>query len=754
MNIRSWGLTVVVLLNTALMGCGGGGSNPVDTSNSGGGENPSSSSSAASAASTVSAGGTASAASTASPASAVTAGPAASAVTTTPVVSTPSVPVVLPIGGACDVPRGDASAPVFASGHPKVLLNHAATLTCLKGLMANGTPSAVRFKAYVDSEVARPGANWGFQTWWVALMYQVNGAPAYADFAVSKVDAFVASEEAKIALGQVPTVASDSYLDVGRLVGDVALVYDWCYPRLTVAQRTRWIAYMNQAVTNVWNPSRATWGSKVVPWSGWSVNNPSNNYYYSFLRATMLLGLATRGENPTAPTWIDQFRTTKVANELLPLFNRDLTGGGSREGTGYGVAMKGLFQLYDWWERSTGERIATATPHTLASTAWMLHNIVPTLDFLSATGDQARDSSVALFDYHREYLLSLMTLFPQERMSSMAKIVLDGSSVPKVSNGFESFVDYLYQPPALPTASIADLSTSYWGPGTGQLFMRSAWGDKTAVFSNLTCGPFTESHAHRDQGAFQLYRGEWLAPTTNIYTHSGIEQQEELNNLVRVQLNGSTIRQVNGAPKCDLAALAENDYFTYGVAKVTPVYNGNASISKVEREYLFIKPSTFVVFDRVASVAGTRRVWTLNLPGAPVINGDRLTFTGAKSNRLDVYRVAPGGLNYQVSTPTLVEPSDTLSNANAKRVDVVDTAGLQSQFLHVMGTNGSVSSVVRSDASGQTGVVVQLADGRAVTVRFGNNTTGGTLDIRQGSGAVQFGGALPASVTAPPLFRN
>lgn len=659
--------------------------------------------------------------------------------------------VAASVAGGCVIPRGTSSTPVFASAHPKVFVNHAATLSCLQQLLSTKAASATRFKSYVDSEIASPGSNWEFQYWWSALMYQVTGTTSYADFAIAKVDAFVASEEAKIAAGQAPEVAGDSYLEVGRLVGDVALVYDWCYSRLTAGQRTRWIAYMNKSVSNVWNPDTANWGGRTMAWSGWSVNNPSNNYYYSFLRATMLVGLATRGENSSAQGWIDQFRTAKIANELVPTFNRDLVGGGSREGTGYGTAMMDLFRIYDWWERSTGERIATQTPHTLASAAWLAHNIVPTLDRLAATGDQARDSAVELFDYHRAYLLGLITLFPQERLSSISKILLDGSSVPKMGNSFQAYVDYLYQPPALPSASIGDLSSTYWGSGTGQLLMRSAWGDKNAAFSTLACGPFTESHAHRDQGSFQLYRGEWLAPTANIYSSSGIEQQEELNNMVRVELSGKTIRQVDSTGQCNLTALADNSTYTYGVAKVTPVYNGHAAISKVEREYLFIKPSTFVVFDRVGSASGTRRIWTLNLPGAPVVSGDRLTYTGATSNKLDVYRVAPTGLTYAVSRPVL---ESSLTNASAKRVDVVDTAGTQSNFLHVMGTNSSVTSATRSDATGQTGVQIVLADGRTATVRFGNTTTGGTIDIRAAGGATVVTGALPTTVTAPPLFRN
>ena len=106
-----------------------------------------------------------------------------------------------------------------------------------------------------------------------------------------------------------------------------------------------------------------------------------DNYYYSFLRATMLLGLAdARARIRRADTWIDQFRQTKMLGELVPTFNADLVGGGSREGTGYGVAMRGLWSLYDLWKSTTGEKMRLEDRHTRASLLAMIHQIVPTLD--------------------------------------------------------------------------------------------------------------------------------------------------------------------------------------------------------------------------------------------------------------------------------------------------------------------------------------------------------------------------------------
>jgi Heparinase II/III-like protein len=504
-------------------------------------------------------------------------------------------------------------------------------------------------------------------------------------------------------------------------------------------------------VSNVWNPETASWGGQVMPWSGWSINNPSNNYYYSFLRATMLAGLATSGENNRAQEWITKFRADKIGQELVPTFKRDLAGGGSREGTGYGTSLKSLFQLYDWWERSTGERIATLTPHALDSAAWMVHNIVPTLDRLSPIGDQARESTAVLFDYHREFLLSLISLFPQERMSAAAKTLLDQSTVPEMQYGFEFFADYLYQPPALPAGSFKDLATTYWSPGTGEVMMRANWTDKNAAYAHFSCGPLTESHAHRDQGSFLIYRGEWLAPTNNIYTHSGIQQGEALNNLVRIVQGGNTLTQ-DGRQPCSLVALADTPLYTYLSAKVTPMYGSHAAVTKVEREYLFIKPDTFVVMDRVGSASGTQRVWTLNLPGTPAsMQGGQLSYVGALGNRLDVHRLAPQGLSYQVTDP-MVDFEETWSQG-AKQVNVTDSTGTQSIFLHVLGTNGSVKLTTASDAAGQTGVRIDLADGRVALVRFANNAPGGALTLTAADGTALSAGPLPSTVQAPALFK-
>jgi hypothetical protein len=644
-----------------------------------------------------------------------------------------------------------------APSHPKILLNHAATLNHLTQSLQRKSAPAVRFQDMVDAHMAGR-EQYGFQPWFAALLFRMNNDALYAVYAIQQTDALVAAEEALINQNRAANVAADSYLQVGETIGNVALVYDWCYDRLTPAQRARWLRYANQSVWNVWHHTQARWGDKVYPWTGWSVNNPSNNYYYSFLRATMLLGLASHGENDQAQHWLDVFRENKLEAQLFPTFDRDLSGGGSREGTGYGAAMTGLFQLLDWWERSTGERLATRTPHTLACMAHMLHSTTPTLNQLAPTGDHSRDSSAALFDYHREYLLELMALFPQEQLSGVAKSLLAASSVKVMQHGYNAYVDLLYGEPNLPARPLTELASTYWGAGTGQLMMRSAWTaepNHAATYANFICGPYTESHAHRDQGSFVIHRGDWLAGDANAWSHSGIEQAEALHNLVRFELAGLAVRQSTGSG-CELKGLVDNAFITWASASVTPVYQRKPGVNRVEREFLFIKPSTFVVLDRTVTGLGTRRIWTLNLPGRPVVQGKNFHLDSGVS-RLNVMRLSPEQVKTEVVSWNKVNP-EVLSGF---RVDVENSSA--APFLHVLSTAAAatnttaseVKSAVRDDGSAeQIGARIQLADGREALVRFHLHTLGGSLTLTTQSGEVLHTAVQAMTVQKTPLFAN
>jgi hypothetical protein len=606
------------------------------------------------------------------------------------------------------------AAPVFPTVHPRIYLTP--NRARLKAALTASTAAATRFKNQVDQWVG--GADiWGFSAWNGALLGQLTGNTTYCTKAVAVIEAQVVAAEAKINANQAPEVAADSYLGIGDMIGDLALVYDWCFAQTTSSQRTRWLKYADQAVFNVWHNTTAKWGTATIPWSGWATNDPSDNYYYSFLRATMLLGLASKGEDTQADAWITQFHDTKIMNQLVPTFNTDLVGGASREGTGYGVAMRRLFELYDFWQATTGEALATATPHTRASLLAMMHQLVPTRDRVAPTGDLSRDSTAAFFDYHRNYIQELIQQFPSDTLAKRAKTQLQASSLPTMSSGFMIAYDFVYDNASVTAQAVDGMNPTYYASGIGELYSRSGW-DPHATWVNLIAGPYTQSHAHQDQGSLMIYKDGWLAFDAVINSHSGLTQETTAHGLVRISSGGQPVTQIANTIS-HLTALHQGAGYTYASADLTPAYNGKSAVQKVQREIVHLLPDTVVVFDRVQSASGTTQTWQLATPVAPAISGALATISNA-GHALKVQKISGGTM----ATTAMTSVSSDYSGGS--RLDE-NMAGGDNRYLHVLSIDSAVTSTASAGDATHPGVTVRTSNGHTATITFNRDTTGATL---------------------------
>jgi hypothetical protein len=626
--------------------------------------------------------------------------------------------------------------------HPRILLT-GARLEGLKASFMAGTPAARRFRLMVEGQVTR-GNTYAFSAHFAALLSRLNGDRSYADYAVSFIDKEVAAEEQRMAQGFPPRVARDSYLYVGEVIGDLALTYDWCFDRLTEGTKKRWVSYANQAVANVWNHQTASWGGVARPWSGWSVNNPGNNYYYSFLEATMLLGLATKGENPRAETWLTTFRETKVRDQLVPYLERELQGGGSREGTGYGTAMARLFRLYDLWEATTGERISSLTPHAKDSLLYLLHATVPTLDRLAPIGDHSRDSTASLFDYHRSYLERLVWLFRDDPIAGFGASYLKRCSVPQMGRPFMYIDDYVYGDPRVAEKPLTDLYPGYHATGAGHVFLRSSWAPD-ATWLGFVAGPFTENHAHNDQGSFLVYKKSWLAYDQNIQTHSGIRQEASLHNLVRLEKGGQIVKMKRGAA-AELLALSDSPEYAYLAARMTPLYAGEPGISSVERAVIFLKPNVFLVYDSAATNSGIDKVWTLNSSMKPASEGKALLLR-APGSSLTVVPILPLDANPKIVDWREGGDHDMLGGF---RTDIPGGPG-SPKFLTLLSLDGAVKDWTLKSGPPTPSVALTLTDGRTVVIRLKESILGGQIEIRGGGDAGTVSTTFSGGVAKLPL---
>ena len=559
-------------------------------------------------------------------------------------------------------PSAKAGVPAAESASPPRLV----TLDESSTFKFRSAASYARFKAWVDAALAgNPG--YDFQPGDAALLARINGDPRYCELAVRLVDGMVAAAEADIGAGRLPPAARDSYLNVGSVVANIAQAWAYCQPQTSAAQRTRWSAHAQQAVWNVWNPQQARWGGVARPWSGWSIDNPGNNYHFSFLKATMYWALASGDQG-----WYSHLRDRKLP--ALVAYYARLPGGGSREGTGYGTAHKNLFDLYRVWNDSTNQDLANASPHAGDTILYWIHATVPTMDRFAPIGDQARNSVPELFDYHRHLVLSARATSHSPPLQAAASWWLERTSVPAMTQGSNRRYDML---PA-GSSSTPPAALFHHATGTGHLFARTGW-SSDAMWLAYVAGPYDESHAHQDQGSFTLFAGDWLAVTQNIWTRSGIQQGTAVHNLVRFErpdpqspqcqapAGDRIVHQCTGAPTMQItrgsgSALTIN-------SDLSAVHAGNPAVRSWTRRLEF-SGRRLLVRDVFSLGPGASAYFQLNVPVQPQVNGREAT-----AGRLRMRVLEPAGATLQVHNWRGVNASEHLRGWR------IDVAGGSSGYL-------------------------------------------------------------------------
>jgi hypothetical protein len=530
-----------------------------------------------------------------------------------------------PGGGGDDDPEEPPSDPVCSASAPGAgaypgftyHLPSARPFISLNDYASPAPTPFARFQEAADDALAG-NPPYAYNATHSVMMYRLTGQLPYLTDAIARVDEFVTAAEADIAAGNAPAVAGDSYLEVGWYLEQLALTYDYGFAQLSPEQQQRWAAFADQTLFNVWHPSEAVWGGASHPWTGWSICDPGNNYHYSFLRGTMLWALATQNT-----TWLDFLQTQKFG-PLMDYF-ADLPGGGSREGTGYGTAQKNLFENYIYWKASTGEDLASITPHTRETIDYWIHATVPTLDRFAPIGDQSRSSIPELYDYHENLVHSAVVLSSGTPQAGRGTWWLQHNSVNGVAHSFNLAGDLLPYPdaPVVPTDLVYNAS------GAGVLFARSSW-ETDAAWLSFMAGKYDQSHAHHDQGSFTFFKGDWLAVTNNIWSHSGINLNVDVHNVIRFERpDGTTIEQNPSSTVQSSLTFTSGPGTMTATADLANAYSSNRTSILSWTRTLELTGTVLRVTDTCGVAAGVRPIFQLQVPAAPVLQEDGSILAGA-----------------------------------------------------------------------------------------------------------------------------
>ncbi len=456
-----------------------------------------------------------------------------------------------------------------------------------------------RFENWVRDAVSGK-ESYGFRARDAALAGRLSGRKPYCQLAVAMAEEQVTAAEKAMAAGERPEVAGDSYLQVGPMLADLAVTLDWCGEKLGEARKARWSAYAEQTLDNLWNPAEASWGGKAHPWSGWSIDNPGNNYYYSFLEATVYWALASG-----SPRWLKRLRE-ETWPRVAAYFD-NYRGGGSREGTAYGLSHARLFEVYRAWKRAGEASIPVLDRLARESMDYWVHATLPTMDMVAAIGDQARVSMPVMYDYHRKLMLLAHALVPLGKEARHGAWWLRHISVREMGDGANYRYDLLPLGPGEKPRRLW-----YHSPGAGHLFARTAW-DRKALWLSFVAGRYDEDHAHQDQGAFALFQRKWLTVTENVFTHSGIQQGTDVHNVLRFAGPAGDIGQGFSENRLRVEEKAGGLNIH---ADLSPAYASSPLVFRWIRQLDFGKDEVVVV-DEYQVDASVQAFWQLNVPEKP-----------------------------------------------------------------------------------------------------------------------------------------
>jgi hypothetical protein len=230
-------------------------------------------------------------------------------------------------------------------------------------------------------------------------------------------------------------------------------------------------------------------------------------------------------------------------------------------------------------------------------------------------------------------------------------------------------------PSDAPSKPVSELPLHRFFKGLGLVIMRSDW-TEDAVYASFRTGDNYWSHQHFDSGSFTIYRRGALAIDSGAY-YSGYSSEhhmkyqmqtiahnsmtvtdpEDVRHGSRVELpNDGGQRRVgsggyNESPDNlsdwlkkrddyemgDIINIALNNDFVYACGDVTAAYTNKTSgkgdyrsrtkrVKKWFRDFLYIRPDVFVIFDRVASYnEDFTKKWLLHSINEPMIDGRTIT---------------------------------------------------------------------------------------------------------------------------------
>ena len=540
-----------------------------------------------------------------------------------------------------------------------------------------------------------------------------------------------------------------------------AIVYDLCYDDWTEAERQAFHEYMNKTVEANVQSETHVFHNGWYGYKNWGIGLACYATYY---------------ENPKAQEFL-RVLEADWRGRAAPAMELAGAGGGWAEG--YYVH----YFLYEWLFFCEVARRCEGVDYYADAPAFFRHRAVASMfEMYPGIGIYGSrrpipmgDGGGRVFGGDRDKALAARRILVNYFRNDPNQQVVHAfnETTPRSSVGNYAYKDFLWRDTSVAKGDLASFRLSHISPGPGYVYARSSWAEDATHFF-FKCGDRFTAHQHLDVGHFLIYKHEELAGDGGHYDAFG--STHDVNYHLRTiahstllvhdpcetwpgiragNVTGNDGGQAHDWPHhngavvdpaqwlrerelydiADILGFEDTGAYVYVAGDCTRAYAAE-KLSYFTRQIVFLRPETFVVFDRVCSTKPQfHKTWLLQAMKPPVAAREHLVVTNGKG-RLFIQTLLPedpevrlatgaelytyGGRTYPPGRDTGPAPECRIE-VSPREPQAVD------YFLHVLTAVDAETTTVESAAAvvGDEQIQVRLGD---TVITFSTQTVGGSIE--------------------------
>jgi hypothetical protein len=429
--------------------------------------------------------------------------------------------------------------------------------------------------------------------------------------------------------GGQPPSRDDGYGIRNYGVG-MALGFDWLRPALDAATRALVAASLD------------TW----IAWydaKGFSKDEPIGNYFAGYLFAKAAAAIALEGDDTNATAWWTDVSTRMWPTLVKPAYSQWLEGGGWPEGWQYGpLAVRNVVGFLwaaftgkgeTWWNEAN---VACDEVEYIAEFAW------PSQKHMD---DRGTVHAQAALKPSAVTVAMLATALEQQKIAgapayqtALAPVARSEAAELKAATGEsdDPWQTFLFWDSAAPATAVSTLATSYLASGPGHVAMRSSWATD-ATWASFASGPYTDApdsgEQYFDAGGLAVAHADvpvlvnatgWLPQAAGdsgeqfVYDDTWGNRTRLLDNTFYAS---GAIQTGNDPTKASTHLERYEDsgaWLHVRGTEIEQMYTPAGVVTQFKRDLAYVRPGTFVVYDRTTVAQGGNDQWIAwHVPGTP-----------------------------------------------------------------------------------------------------------------------------------------